>query len=165
MAAPGQPFFTIEHLDRVKVVVRVPESDVIGLRSGQPAQVQIDVLQRTYEAEIDRVAPAGDPTSRTFAVELILDNDHGDLKSGLFVRARFAKGDRQALAVPDSALVQRGQLDGLFVVEADRATLRWVKTGRRDGGTVEILSGLDPGETYISKPPMSLRDGSVVERG
>lgn len=165
MAAPGRPFFTIEQLERVKVVVRVPESDLIGLASGQPAEVEIDVLRRSFAAEIDRVVPAGDPASRTFAVELILDNEDGAIKSGMFARARFSRGERQALAIPDAALVQRGQLEGVFVVEGERATLRWVKTGRSVDGTVEILSGLEAGETFVLRPPDQLRDGAVIEEG
>jgi RND family efflux transporter MFP subunit len=160
MATPGMPLFTVEDLSKVKVVVQVSEADVGGLAEGAAARVE--VLGREYEATIDRVVPAGDPASRTFAVKLVLDNPQGALKSGMFVRASFAHGEQQALRVPETALVRRGQLEGLFLAADDgRLRLRWVKTGRRDGGRVEILSGLEGGERYAVAPPPGVVDGAV----
>lgn len=160
MATPGTPLFTVEDLSRVQVVVQVPEADVVGLAEGAPARVE--VLGRERDATVDRIVPSGDPASRTFAVKLLLDNPDGVLKSGMFARASFARGEQQALRVPETALVERGQLEGLFVAADDgRLRLRWVKTGRRDGGRVEILSGLEPGERYAVAPPPGLADGAA----
>ncbi len=159
MAAPGAPLFTIEDLSRVKADVQVPEADVTGLVEGDAARVA--VLDREYEATIDRIAPSGDPASRTFSVKLVLDNEGGVLKSGMFARVSFARGERQALRVPESSLVVRGQLEGLFIAGDDgHARLRWVKTGRRGGGRAEILSGLEAGERYLAAPPPGLADGA-----
>jgi RND family efflux transporter MFP subunit len=162
MAAPGVPFFAIEDLSRVRVAVQVPEAEVVDLAEGAAATVEI--LGREQQAEIDRIVPAGDPRSRTFAVQLLLDNPDGNLKSGMFARVGFAGGERQALRVPATAVVERGQLTGLFVVDEGRAArLRWIKTGRRDEGEVEVLSGLQPGESYVLEPPPGLTDGAAVE--
>ncbi len=158
MAAPGAPLFTIEDLSRVKADVQVPEADVTGLAEGDPARVEI--LDREYDATVDRIAPSGDPASRTFSVKLMLDNADGVLKSGMFARVSFARGEREALRVPEAALVVRGQLEGLFIAGDGQARLRWVKTGRRDGGRVEILSGLEAGERYLAAPPSGLADGA-----
>ncbi|MEE8526193.1 MAG: efflux RND transporter periplasmic adaptor subunit [Thermoanaerobaculia bacterium] len=161
MAAPGAPFFALEDLSTVKVEVQVPEADVVHLSAGDAATVEI--LGREIEAKIDRVVPAGDPKSRTFTVQLLLDNPGGTFKSGMFARVGFAGEERQALRVPTTAVVERGQLTGLFVVDGDRAALRWIKTGRRDGGRVEVLSGLGADERYVLEPPASLTDGATVE--
>lgn len=166
MAAPGAPFFALEDLSTVKVEVQVPEADVVGLETGGAATVE--VLGRELEAKIDRIVPAGDPQSRTFAVQLLLDNPDGALKSGMFARVGFSGGERQALRVPAAAVVERGQLTGLFVVDGESAggaiaRLRWIQTGREDGGSVEVLSGLRAGERYVLDPPASLTDGSTIE--
>ncbi len=161
MAAPGVPFFVLEDLSTVKVVVQVPESEVGGLETEGAAAVEI--LGREHEASIDRIVPAGDPMSRTFAVHLLLDNPDGILKSRMFARAGLAGGERQALRVPVEAVVDRGQLTGLFVVDSERARLRWIKTGREDGGLVEVLSGLGAEERYVVEPSASLTDGALVE--
>lgn len=170
MTAPGAPLFTIEDLSRVKIEVDVPEAEVTGLAEGGHATVEI--LGRRAAATIDRIVPAGDPASRTFAVQILLDNPDGALKSGMFARVSFEHGERRALLVPASAVVRRGQLEGLFVVADDgRARLRWVKTGRMEGtgegeaegDTLEILSGLEDGERYVVAPPAGLVDGAAVE--
>jgi RND family efflux transporter MFP subunit len=164
MASPGMPLFTVEELSRVKVVLRVPESDVVGLEVGDPARVRVDVLDKHWDAEIDRIVPAGDTMSRTYEVQLALSNTEGRLKSGMFARATFERGSREALLVPAEAIVARGQLRGVYVVEEDgRARLRWVRQGRDLDGRAEILSGLAPGERFVTEPPAGLRDGATVE--
>ena len=161
MAVPGTPFFTLEDLSRAKVTVQVPEAELQGVEAGAPARVEI--LGRERPAAVDRVIPAGDPQSRTFAVQLLLDNSDGDLKSGMFARVAFSGGEREALAVPADSVVTRGQLQGLFVVDGDRARLRWVRTGHRVGDRIEILSGLEAGERFVLRPPPGLADGSGIE--
>jgi RND family efflux transporter MFP subunit len=164
MAAPGAPLFTVEDLSKVKVVLDVAESEVVGLSEGDPARVRIDVLGETLEATVDRVVPAGDPMSHTYEVHLVLQNPDGRLKSGMFVRASFTRGSRAALRIPASAVVERGQLRGLFVVGDDsRARLRWVRLGRMTADDVEVLSGLEPGERFVSDAVAGLVDGIPVE--
>lgn len=158
MATPGSPLFTIEDLSRVKVSVQVPEADVVGLHEGAPARVE--VLDRELEATVDRVVPSGDPASRTFAVKLILANDDASLKSGMFARVAFERGEQQVLRVEKDAIVHRGQLEGLYVAGDDGLLrLRWVKTGRASNGSVEILSGLSVGERYAVNTPADVGDG------
>jgi RND family efflux transporter MFP subunit len=164
MASPGTRFFTVEDLSRVKVVVRVPEREVVGLEEGAPAAVTVDVLEREFEGAVDRVAPAGDAASRTFDVEIVLDNPDGRIRSGMFARVVFERGSRSALRVPEGAVVRRGQLEGLFVVGHDGvARLRWARFGRAAGGNVEVLSGLEEGERYVAAPPAGLVDGTRVQ--
>jgi RND family efflux transporter MFP subunit len=163
MAAPGAPLFVVEDLSRVKVVLEVPETEVVGLNAGDAATVRVDVLERSWEATADRVVPSGDRASRTYEVQLVLPNPEGTLKSGMFARARFARGTRQAQAVDRSSLVRRGQLDGLFVVSDDGlARLRWVRVRPLEGDRVEVLSGLSPGERYVLAPPLGLADATPV---
>lgn len=164
MATPGVPLFTIEDLSRVKAVVQVPEADVVGLEEGAPAAVE--VLGREIDATVDRIVPAGDPASRTFSVRLWLDNADGVLKSGMYARVGFVRGERSALVVPAAAVVARGQLEGLFVAGDDGLLrLRWIKTGRRyegaggSGPRLEILSGLEEGERFVARPAPGLADG------
>jgi multidrug efflux system membrane fusion protein len=166
MTAPGVPLFVIEDLSRVKISVAVPGSDVVDLKAGDRGRVTVDVFDATWSAEIARILPAGDPQSRTFEVQLVLDNPDGKLRSGMFARAVFEHGVRHALLVPANAVVERGQLRGLFVLdEQDRARLRWVRLGRREHDRFEVLSGLAAGERFVAAPPPGLIDGARVERG
>ncbi len=123
MTSPGAAMFTVEDLSRVKIEVSVPEAEVVDLAEGGDAEVEVS--GRRIAATIDRIVPAGDPATRTFTVQLLLDNPEGGvppegdkwiMKSGMFARVSFEHGERTALRVPASAVVRRGQLEGLFVV-------------------------------------------------
>jgi multidrug efflux pump subunit AcrA (membrane-fusion protein) len=109
------------------------------VRLRQPVPVVIDALGRTLEGRVAEIVAAADPGSRTVTVKLDLPPDPA-LRSGLFGRARFPTGAREALLVPTAALVERGQLTGLYVVD-DRgvARLRLVTVGTRQADRVEIL--------------------------
>ncbi len=177
MVQPGAPLFTIEDLDPVKVIAEVPETQVSGRAPGDPVTVEVSSVGYRAEGEIVRLVPAGDPRSRTFRVEIGQPNPEGVLKSGLFARVTLdEEGERTALLVPDTALVARGQLDGVFVAEEARADgdgdaapfvarLRWIRLGDPRGDRVEVTSGLGEGERYLVDPPTGLVDGTPLRVG
>ena len=75
------------------------------------------------------------------------------LRSGLFGRAQFSRGERQALLIPRSAVVERGQLQGVFVLDPNKlASLRYVALGRSLRSDIEVLTGLQGGEWIVAKP-------------
>lgn len=163
MASPGMPLFTIDDLSKVKIVAQVPEAELVGLLPGAPATVTIEALDGPLTATIERVIPAGDPMSRTFAVRLILDNPDARIKPGMFARIAFPRGSRQALLVPQAAIVERGQLQGVWLVdETGKARLRWVRLGPAYGERIEVLSGLTAGERYVTSPPAGIADGAPL---
>jgi multidrug efflux pump subunit AcrA (membrane-fusion protein) len=99
-----------------------------------------------------QIVPAADPASRSFVVKIELPANR-NLRSGLFGRACFQLGEYEAIALPRTAVVERGQLQGLLVVGDDHiATLRYVTLGQTSGDKVEILSGVNPGEYVIAAP-------------
>ena len=125
---------------------------------------RLDVLAQfiTPTGKIEAARRTG--ATRKQQVQVVLDNPDGRIKSGMFVRAEFARGDREALVVPSSAVIDRSQLRGLFVVDGEGlARLRWVRLGRNLDDGFEVLSGLAPGERYVVTPPAALTDGSPVE--
>ena len=163
MAAPGAPLFTIDDVSRVKVLAELAEADLAGVVPGAPARARIDALGREFAATVDRVSPAGDPRSRTFEVQIVVDNKDGALRPGMYARALFPKAPRKALFVPKSALTTRGELVGLYALDDEGAArLRWVRVGREDGDKVEVLCGLAAGERYVAAPPAELVDGAPV---
>ena len=72
-------------------------------------------------------------------------------------------GETSALRVPAPAVVQRGQMELVFVVADARAQMRIVKTGRRLGNEIELVSGVDAGEQVVSEGGVGLVDGQRVE--
>ena len=108
------------------------------------------------------IAPIADPTSRTFRVELDLPASPG-LMSGQFARLIVPVGENTSMRVPASAVVQRGQMEILFVVENQHARLHLIKTGRRLKDQTEILSGLDSGDCVVVDNPQQLVDGQPLQ--
>ncbi|MFB3905822.1 MAG: efflux RND transporter periplasmic adaptor subunit [Acidobacteriota bacterium] len=163
MSAPGMPLFTLEDDNNYQLEASVEESQIGRIHIGDRAPVVVDALGRQELAGIvSEIVPSGDPSSRSFLVKIRLPRTPG-LRSGMFGRARFAGSSQEVLAVPESALVRRGQLTGVIVLdEAGRARFRLVKPGKRYGDRVEILSGLEPGERVVLEGLDRIPDGSRV---
>ncbi len=162
LATPGMPLLVIDDDSTYRLETTVEESRVASVLPGQSARVEIDALQAAIDARVSEIVPASDPATRTYTVKLDLALTPAirrNLYSGFFGRALFRAGERQALVVPESALVRRGQLTGVYVVRDETATLRLVKTGKRHDAGIEILSGLNPGTRIVVAAPGDLSDG------
>lgn len=153
LASPGMPIFTIEDTRSYRLEVTVDESELRFVRIAQVSQVTIDALGNVQlSGKVVQIVPAADPASRSFLVKVELPAD-ARLRSGLFGRARFSRGERSALLIPRTSLVERGQLQGIYVLDANQiAGLRYVTLGKSAGEQIEILSGLQDGEKLVAAP-------------
>lgn len=153
LAAPGSPLLGVEDRSSYQLEITVDEGDVVLLQPAATVPVSVDALGGTQvAARILRIVPAADPRSRSFLVKLLLPPDDR-LRSGLYGRARLARGTRPGLVAPSTAVVERGQVQGLYVVGADRvAAFRFVTVGGSHGADVELLSGVQPGERVVAAP-------------
>jgi RND family efflux transporter MFP subunit len=150
MASPGMAIVIVEDLAKFRLEVTADESAISVIRLGSSVPVALDSLREEIQGKVVQILPAADPASRTFLVKIDLPRLSA-LRSGLFGRARFEKGVRDALFVPQPAVLDRGQLKALYVVGSDQvATLRYVTLGRSSQGKFEILSGLDSGERFVA---------------
>ncbi len=162
MGAPGAPLVTVEMQDSLKIVTTLSERDVGKVTAGQSVLVEIGDVRS--QARVESVVPAGDPATRRFKVRLVMPNADGTLVSGLFARVLFRTGTDETISVPESAIVRRGQLTGLFVLGSEQKTrLRWVRLGRISAGRVEVLSGLEAGERVVAGKLRQLREGMSVQ--
>jgi multidrug efflux system membrane fusion protein len=165
LAVPGQPLLVLDDPRVYRFEAEVGESAVGRVRLGQTVPIVLDALARTLEGRVAEIVPAADPTSRTVTVKVDLPADP-ELRSGLFGRARFPAGERQALVIPRAAVVERGQLTSVYVVDTQGvAQLRLVTRGARQGDRVEILSGLRAGERIVVEGVERVTDGARVVAG
>lgn len=164
LASPGTPIFTVEDLRRHRLEASVNESDLRYVRQGQQVPVLVDALgDRQLKGKVVEIVPAADPASRSFVVKVELPSDPS-LRSGLFGRAQFARGERSALLIPRTAVVERGQLQGIYVLDQNRiAGLRYITLGRPSAGRVEVLAGLQTGETLVADPGNRELSGKKIE--
>ncbi len=162
LATPGTPLLTVEREGAYRLEVPVEESRLALIRSGSKVTVTIDALSRTLEAKVGEVVPSVDAASRAYLVKIDLPAIT-QLRPGIFGRARFVVGIRPVLTVPYSAVIERGQVQSVYVVENATARMRIVTVGRKIADRVEVLSGLSAGEQVVSPIPVTLADGAKVE--
>jgi len=163
LAVPGQPLLVLDDPTQYRLEAEVGESAMDRVRLGQTAPVVLDALGRTVEGRVAEMIRAADPASRSVTVKLDLPATAG-LRSGMYGRARFPGAERNVLLVPAAALVERGQLTGIYVVDGQSvARLRLVTAGQRRGDRVEVLSGLNPGERVVVEGVERVIDGGSVE--
>ena len=137
------------------------ESRLGLVRVGERVTVEIDGLNRIVSGLVAEVVPSVDSATRSFTVKIDLPALPG-LRSGMFGRAGFAAGKRTALLVPQAAVLERGQIRSVYVIEGDTARLRFVTLGERRNDRREVLSGLTAGERIIVVPAPLLADGARV---
>lgn len=163
MAAPGTPLMRLEDTRGFRLEVKADESRVGQIAPGAIVPVALDAgsgsAPRVVSGTVTEVGRAVDADARAFLVKISLPAD-GGLRSGMFGRARFSTQPRRALTVPAGALVRRGQVTSVFVVEKDIARVRLVNVS----GTT-VLAGLSDGDVVIVYPPPALSDGRRVTVG
>lgn len=162
LATPGKPLLDMEDSRVLRLEADVPEAVVGRLTLGDKLPVRIAALEKELTGVISEIAPAADPNSRTFLVKLDLPGTTG-LRAGQFGRVAMPVGETSALRVPVSAVVQRGQMELVFIISDGKAQLRLVKTGKRLGNEVELVSGVSAGERVVVENVAGLMDGQPVE--
>jgi RND family efflux transporter MFP subunit len=163
LAAPGQPLLKVEDArsTRLHVWLGAEHAPVPGV--GDTVFVEVpSAKEERIAGRVAEVVPAADPATHTTLIKVDLGERPG-LRSGLYGRAFFASEAREVLMVPRSALRIRGGLTGVFVVEDGKANLRWLQLDPGTGETVEVLAGLEEGQTFLPDPPEGLRIGTPVE--
>jgi len=158
---PGTPVLTVEETTRYRLEASLPEEYLPSAKTG--ASVSISTEHGQFEGRVAEVVPAADVTSHTFMVKIDLPHDC-NCRSGEYGQASFPIGEAKRLAVPSSAVLDHGELQGIFVVGADgNVEYRLVKTGITFGNRVEILSGVAAGEKVAISQIDRLRDGARAE--
>jgi len=158
---PGTPVLTVEDAARYRLEASLPEEYLPAAKAGESVKVSTEHGQ--FAGRVEEVVPAADVASHTFLVKIDLPPD-SPCRSGEYGQASFPIGETKQLAVPVAAVVEHGELQGIFVVTPEGvAEYRLVKTGKSFGSRVEILSGLAAGEKVAISQTDRLRDGARVE--
>ncbi|HET7812338.1 MAG TPA: efflux RND transporter periplasmic adaptor subunit [Steroidobacteraceae bacterium] len=154
--APGTPLMSGLSLQFLRVTVDVPQSIVEQVRRIKKAAVYVD--GRRVEATKLTVFPEAATTSNTFRARLELPENATDLYPGMFVKVAFVIGEAERLLVPASAVVDRGDVTAVYVIDANgRTTLRQIRPGHRFDGKVEILAGLSAKERIATDPIAAMK--------
>lgn len=155
--SPGQPLLALHAPGALRVEVQVPQSEADAIRAAGRARILL-ADGRSLEASGLIVHPAADPLTHSVGVRVALPGMAPAPAPGSTAKIVFPvpAGDA-AVSIPASALVQRGELTAVYVIDGNRIGLRQLRLGARDGGRVEVLAGLRRGEVVAADPVAALQ--------
>jgi len=163
LVSPDATLFELENNEQYRLEASVDEAQFGRVHVGDQGVAVLDGLGAELPGAIGEIVPAADPASRTFVVKLDLPKDER-LRSGMFGRLRLSFGQKEILTVPKSAIIERGQLVGVYALTGDNvARLRLIKTGKSYGDRIEVLSGLNAGESIVVENVAEVTDGRRIE--
>lgn len=161
------PILTVAQVQPVKIVINVSESELAHVKKGMPAEIKFDTYgDEQFNGTVTMVAPTVDADSRTFGVEITVNNPENRILPGMFGRVKLNLGEAEHVVVPDRAIVkQPGSGNHYIYVYNNNGTVSYnkVELGQRIGNTYEIISGVNPGAQVVVSGQSKLADGASVE--
>lgn len=163
LVGPGQPLLDLEG-DGLELAASLSEAEARGVAVGRTVRFSAGTVKG--EAVVVALTPGGDPLSHRRGLRARIGRADPSLRSGAFARLLLEgapeAGEAARTFVPRSAIVERGDLTGVYVAAGGHAELRWISPGEASGDVVAVRAGLRPDETVIDAPG-ALRDGQAVE--
>ncbi|ACA86114.1 efflux RND transporter periplasmic adaptor subunit [Shewanella woodyi] len=165
MAKEFEELFYVVDQDELYGIVHLPEQQLESLKLGQDAQIFANKnTQDTVHAKVLRISPVVDAQSGTFKVTLSVPNSDSKLKAGMFTRVELRYDTHNnVITVPYNAVVNQDNEFALYVIDGTNANRRSVSLGYREADTVEVVSGIEPGEQIVIRGHQNLKDQSLVE--
>ncbi|MDH3281146.1 MAG: efflux RND transporter periplasmic adaptor subunit [Gammaproteobacteria bacterium] len=149
---PGALLMSGLSLQQLRAVVEIPQQHINPLREHRTARVVLPG-PRSVAATALRIPPSADPTTHTFRVRVDLPEGVPGVFPGMLVKVAFVSGEDERLLVPAGAVVRRGEVTGVYVVEeSGRVSLRYVRTGTPFDDRVPVLAGLEAGDRVATDP-------------
>ena len=170
LAAPGVPLLRVDADGARQVVIRVDEARAAYVNAGDRVRVSIDAAaehaadDKGLEGVVTEVGRAVGADQRAFTVKVSLPPTVS-ARTGTFARVVFRGASRRALLVPADAIQRHGQVLSVYVVQDGVARLRLIRAGISSPEGVEVVAGLDAGESIVVSPPAGLADGASVKAG
>lgn len=170
LVSPGVPLFVVEDTSRYQLRATLPTEALLFVKKGTVVRVELDInaepagtegcqCDNSMEGKVGEIEARADPASHTLSARIDLPHD-ATIKSGVFGRAYFAHGEKKALVLPAGVVVSRGQLHGVYAVDAN-GLVHWrvVTLGQSTHGQVEVLSGVAAGDAIVLNPGAQELDG------
>ena len=169
LAAPGVPLLRLESDGVRQVVVRVDEARAAYVQTGDRVRVLVNALDEQLEDDgvegvVAEVARAIGADQRAFTVKVTVPSTV-KARSGSFARVVFKGAPRRALLIPAQAIQRHGQVSSVYVVQDGVARLRLIQVGTASSAGIEVLAGLDAGESIVTSPLTRMVDGANVASG
>jgi membrane fusion protein (multidrug efflux system) len=157
----GQPIAALVRTSPLRFRAGVPERSAVGVAVGQSVRMSLEGIAEPVVAQISRISPTLDVSSRALIIEADVQNQGNQFRTGLFAEAEILVDDgSRALAIPASSVTAFGGVEKVWIVSDNEAHPQQIRIGRREGERVEVLSGLEPGQSILTHGEQG-REGMV----
>lgn len=166
MTSPQLPVVVIQQIAPVKAVIGVSEQYYSYLKKGAAATLSVDALgEETFSGVVTNIFPTLDPVTHTVSAEIEVANKDLKLRPGMYARVHLDFGTKEALTVPDKAIVRQAGSGAryVYVFSGGKAVYRAVELGQQQGDIYEVVSGLNAGDQVITSAPSNLKNGLSVK--
>ena len=164
LVTPGTKITTLDDISEINVDFSVPEKYFAALKTGYEISVKSPAYpDETFKGKITAISPRINLDTRMVEVRAVIDNKAMKLRPGMMFLVRVDMGSRSVLMIPEKCVVSLGEKQFVFTAKSDgRVTRREVTLGSRRGGKVEVVSGINEGETVVTEGVAKLVDGMTV---
>ena len=162
MYSGQMPVLTVMQINPVKLVINVSESYYSQIKVGMPIDVKFDVFKgQNFQGKVNLIYPTINEQTRTFAVEIKLNNNNNKVRPGMFARVTLEFGKAKRIVVSDQSVVKQSGSGSRFVYVYNNGKVDYkqVEVGRRIGNEFEIISGLMVGDQVVVAGQSKLIDG------
>lgn len=161
LAASGQPAYRIGQIDKLKVLLPVPDHEIDQWKKGD--KVNLTLYSQQREGTVSRIYPATNSDTGSINVEVIVSNPKHDWTPGQVVKAGLSTQQNEKLLIPAKAVLTSGNETYVFKVVNDKAVKTAVKIGGLTGNKLEVTDGLSVGDTIVTTGASSIYDGAAVQ--
>lgn len=163
LVSPGEVITTLDDLSVVKLDFSVPEVFLATLKPELPVRANSNAYPDSqFSGRVLSIGTRVDPSTRSITIRALFDNPQGHLRPGMFMTVKLVRSARDALMIPERAIVPENERHFVFLVEDARAVKREVSIGRRRPGEVEVLEGIATTDQVIVDGTLNIRDGLPV---
>lgn len=162
----GTALVEISDISSIKLDFTIPEAFLSQVKVGQEVEARVSAFNNElFEGRISAIDPQIDPVTRSASVRALIDNPELRLKPGMLMTVGIIRQQREALAVPELAVIAEGTQKFVYVVNEDGNSVSRTRiiTGERQPGFVEVTGGLQPGALVVIEGTVKLRDGAPVK--
>jgi membrane fusion protein (multidrug efflux system) len=155
---------TLDDIETIKLDIKVPESYLNILKKDLKIKASSEAFNEVFTGTLDTVSARVDPITRSILVQVKIKNANYKIIPGMLVNVEIIYNEKQSLGVPEESIIQQGNRTVVYkVIEDKSVALTEVKTGIRNFGKVEIVSGLNPGDKIVIEGVSKVRDKAQIK--
>lgn len=155
---------TLDDIENIKLDIKVPESYSNILKRNLKIKATSESFNETFFGNLDVISSRVDPTTRSILVQAKIKNNNYKIIPGMLINIEIIFNEKESIGVPEESIIQQGTRTVVYkVIEDKSVSLTEVKTGIRNFGKVEILSGLSAGDKIVTEGVSKIRDKAQIK--